>query len=260
MAVDTFKNCPHCGDDHKGKPFAVYEDGYHCFSCGATKRAEYNFLKPRPTTASDITLPDDLEYNPVKFSTDILSWLMQYHLTDKQIRAHNIIQSGHDSIVMPVVVNDTIVMYQQRWFDSVRRIMTYGTKQPMFIGRGSDTMVIVEDYISAIRVGEVVDTCCMFGTSLPYDVLQDIVKNYKNVLVWADGDTAGQQAAVKILTKLNRIAYQVSKYRAYGDGLDKHIKNIYTERDPKCYVSSDIINIIEGKIYADILINSTANT
>jgi 5S rRNA maturation endonuclease (ribonuclease M5) len=246
MAISSSKDCPHCGSDHKGKPFALYEDGYHCFSCGSSKRAIRNFTLRGLEAEGDITLPE-LTLNPSMFSLPVLKWLRSYHVTDDLIYKHHIAESN-GSVITPVLVDDKVVMYQQRWFDP-RRIMTYGRKQPFIATNreNCDIIVIVEDFMSAIRVGETTDCYCMFGTSIPYGTLQSLVKRYDIIIVWTDGDSPGQKAAKKLSDTLNKLVSDEIRQRAFAYPFNKIVRNVLTDLDPKCYTNTDIRAILEQK-------------
>lgn len=247
MAISTSKSCPHCGDDHKGKPFALYEDGYHCFSCGSTKRAIRNFTLRGLVAHESIELPE-LTLNPSMFSLSVLKWLRKYHVSDETIYKHCIAEATDNSVIAPVLDVETgnVIMYQRRWFDP-RRIMTYGSKQP-FIAKadtGNSVLVIVEDFISAIRVGEIEDCYCMFGTAIPYHQLETLVKTYSTIVVWADGDSPGQNAARKIHQLLMKIQARANIKRAFDLSSNKTTVNVVTEKDPKCYTNTEILKILK---------------
>lgn len=243
MAISSSASCPHCGDNHKGKPFALYEDGYHCFSCGTSKRAIRNFRIKPLETSGDITLPE-LTLNPSMFSLPILKWLRSYHVTDDLIYKYSI-GDAQGSVITPVLnADDVVVMYQRRWFEP-RRIMTYGAKQPFVASAGEcKTVVIVEDFISAIRVGETVDGYCMFGTAVPYLSLVELIKRYDEIIIWADGDKPGQKAASKLTSILTKLVYTEVRQRAFSHTV-KIVRNILTDKDPKCYTNTEITQIIQ---------------
>lgn len=248
MAISSSKDCPHCGSEHKGKPFALYEDGYHCFSCGSSKRAIRNFTLRGLEAEGDITLPE-LTLNPSMFSLPVLKWLRGYHVSDDLIYKHRIAEAKDNSVITPVVnAEGKVIMYQRRWFDP-RSIMTYGKKQTFIATSSEDcrTIVIVEDFMSAIRVGETVDCYCMFGTSLPYDVLQSLVKRYDIIIVWTDGDSPGQKAAKKLSETLNKLVSQEIRQRAFAYPFNKIVRNVLTELDPKAYTNTDIRAILEER-------------
>lgn len=246
MAISSSRDCPKCGSEHKGKPFAVYEDGYHCFSCGATKRAERNYnLITMKNNQCDMQIPS-LITNPSNFSISLLKWLRTFHVTDDLILKYGLAETTDNSLFMPVIEDNTIHMYQRRWFDP-RRIMTYGTKQPFTVvnDEASKTIVITEDFISAIRVGAVKNTCCMFGTSIPHEYMVKIVKQYDIIFIWADGDKAGQAAASKLSSKFNYLIKLEKRYRSFSTNFEKYVRNILTDQDPKCYTNSEISKILE---------------
>jgi hypothetical protein len=252
VAISTSKSCPHCGDDHKSKPFAVYEDGYHCFSCGKSKFAIRDFQRPKLMTSKSLKLPE-LTQNPSNFSLALLKWLNSYHVTDELVYKHGLAQTVDGSLLTPVISKESgeVIMYQQRWFNP-RRIMTYGKKQE-FIAypnnvKYNKTLVIVEDFISAIRVGELVDCFCMFGTSIPYDRLKSLVNIYDTIVIWADGDNPGQTASRKIMKSINRFIEMHKRYRSFDSLFNKNSCNILTTMDPKCYTKTQILTILREYI------------
>jgi hypothetical protein len=191
--------------------------------------------------------------NPSLFSLPILKWLRSYHVTDDIIYKYHIGETSDNSLIMPVIDNDTITMFQQRWFNP-RRIITHGSKAPFIAksGSSSNTIVIVEDFISCIRVGSVVDSYCMFGTSIPIESLQNIISRYDVIVVWADGDAPGQLAAKNLRTKLESLATKQSLKRSFSLSSSKDIVNVLTSSDPKYYTNTqirDIINNTTGEVY-----------
>jgi len=239
------KDCPFCGSDHKSKCYFVYESGYHCFSCGASKTSIRNFQIKGLETSGDITLPE-LTRNPSMFSLPILKWLRSYHVTDDLIYKYSVAEAEDNSVITPVIKNEKVVMYQRRWFDP-RRIMTYGKKQSFIAtseSRTSQEIVIVEDFISAIRVGEVCDCYCMFGTSIPYEILESLIAKYAIIVVWADGDKPGQKAASKLSYLVNKLISKESRKRSFAYSFDKIVINVLTEHDPKCYTNTQVKAIL----------------
>lgn len=248
MAIYSIAECPSCGGGHKSKPFAVYDDGYHCFSCGLHKRAEYNFTAKVKKDCSSFTLPT-LEHDPQKFGVVVRKWLVQYHVTDDLIRQHGICEAPEDSVFMPVYIDDKLVRYSRRWLNPRRDHMDgeYYSKPVRHVG--SNVIVLVEDFISYIRVGSQYSTCCLFGTNLGNDTLTELLKTYDSIIVWLDNDAGrrdgrnpGQDAAKKIIGRLQNIIY---KKFALGN---KVVYNVITEHDPKCYTDSEIRSIIDEKL------------
>lgn len=127
--------------------------------------------------------------------------------------------------------------------------MTYGKKRPFIASSGSDssTIVIVEDFMSAIRVGESVDAYCMFGTAVPYEQLQDIVKKYDRIVVWTDSDKAGRTAASKLTSIIKKLINSEVRNRAFAK-LNKIVLDVLTDLDPKCYTNSEIRQILKTEV------------
>lgn len=250
MAIYSIAECPACGGGHKSKPFAVYSDGYHCFSCGLHKRAEYNYITKAKKDSSSFTLPT-LEHDPQKFGVVVRKWLMQYHVTDDLIRQHGICEAPEDSVFMPVYIDDKLVRYSRRWINPRRDYMDgdYYTKPMNHVD--SKCVVLVEDFISYIRVGTQYSACCLFGTNCNNEVLTEFLKQYDTIIVWLDNDTGrrdgrnpGQDAAKKIISRLQNIVYK--KFALSN----KVVYNVITENDPKFYTDSEIRGILNEKLTA----------
>lgn len=245
--ISNHKECPKCGDDHKGKPFCIYENGFHCFSCGYSHKGDRSFTRAVPVFRS-ANLPD-INYNPSTFTVEAYRWLVQYYMTDDTIRCNNIGQAKDGSIVMPFVVDGVVVCWQQRWLGEERRFMTGGTKTPAMSSVHSDTVVIVEDFISFCRVSQITDCVCLFGTNLPDSTAQYLFNKYSNILVWLDNDTtketnSGQKAAKKICKKFQSILAYKQRQFSFG-GVDYPVvTNIATDQDPKCYSPTQLRSLL----------------
>lgn len=126
-------------------------------------------------------------------------------------------------VVLPIMEDDRVVFWQAR---SVRRkpkiIAPRLPRQGVVAkyGRG-DTLVLCEDILSAAKVGQVTEAWSLLGTKMLPDILTKILDSNKPVIVWLDGDEAGQTGATKIQRAL----------RAYG----VVVRNIVTPKDPKMY-------------------------
>lgn len=89
------------------------------------------------------------------------------------------------------------------------------------------TVTLTEDILSAYKVGKAgAFGLCMLGTSLPAELLADILSQSLSVNVWLDNDllplhpvNRGQIAAKKVITQLRSLGVSV--------------RNIVTEHDPK---------------------------
>tara|TARA_R110002020_G_scaffold448351_1_gene661128 strand:+ start:234 stop:1001 length:768 start_codon:yes stop_codon:yes gene_type:complete len=86
-------------------------------------------------------------------------------------------------------------------------------------GRGGDTVVAVEDCLSGLKIAKAGYTALVIlGTSLS-DGAATRLADYKQVLVWTDGDAAGDKAHRHIRKRLG--------------AFDKTVSRIRTDEDPK---------------------------
>ena len=261
MLIAKSNDCPRCGTGHANSCFVTYHNGWHCFSCGAsyvTDKDSYSF-RPSQTVNTNIYLPQNIITNYSQFSLGTIEWLykfgvykefiQQHHIGyvpfEEFVTKHNLRYSG-ESLIFPIINNNEIVYYQRRFFPN-KQILTVGNANALFIARkgvqNSRTIVIVEDYISAIRVGQIHHCMCLFGTKLKALQLSYILENYTNIKVWLDGDAPGQDSAKKIRKQL----YDTIKYKCAQLAFKQQIysiENIFTEKDPKYYTNTEICTIL----------------
>lgn len=194
--------------------------------------------------------------NPSEFSPDILKWLYSHYVYDSLIRKHRLGYVGDtgdwgDSLLLPVVKDNEMVFVTRRFFPN-KRVLGIGTKQPYKIKGGHEKVVIVEDYISAIRVAEYADVWCLFGTYLDRSHVDELLDTYSDISLWLDNDEAGFKGVRNITKQLN---YKIKeKYRRfplkYPNGWS--IVNITSEEDPKTYSPTQIRRYLcqENKSYS----------
>ncbi len=252
MIIENSRECPSCGSNHKSKPFCVYEDGYHCFSCGVTKHSD-RWLSATPTklsaTAPNLEIENCVS-NFDNFSLESKAWLNKYYMTKKLVDDNTILElheNGSTWLVFPVIEYNNIVFYQKRRMRQ-RGFFSSGPKKIAYKQHGGfETLIIVEDFISYCRVGAFFDCVCLHGTSLTKDA-NYIVHSYNNIYTWLDNDhskqsNSGQLAANKICKNLEYHLYLKSVKWGFTI-LNSEIKNICTEHDPKCYSDTEIKQIL----------------
>lgn len=239
--------CPFCNSGNNTPCFATYDDGYHCFTCGKTKRGSNHFAAwfPNNTRNSEFYIPEHTG-NPRQFSPKALGWLYDKYVFDDLIRKHGLFYvPSTESLGMPVFDDEGKMVFCQLRKDEPKRFITKGSKDNMFIaGDGSNTVVFVEDYISAIRVGEHVDTVCLFGTTMSLSNIERIVDTYSNFVIWLDGDEAGRKASDALEYRLIDVLMKKSLRYAWSCNTVKNVSTRTTDLDPKCYTDSEIKNII----------------
>jgi 5S rRNA maturation endonuclease (ribonuclease M5) len=248
-------SCPFCLSGNVTGCFVEYDDGgYFCFTCKASKGSSvHSDFIPKRSKYRNLQLPDDIEWNPKRFSSTALKWLYQYYLDDKDIKENQIGYISRYSDSRGISLNDCIVFLDKNFFvvrsltkkdfriigdKSLPQVFKYAT----LIHEG--TIIICEDYISAVRCSRIANAIALWGTSISYETLQAIKYKYSNFIIWLDGDDAGQKGANIIQEKLYRELVYFSKAHSFNKKV-YNIRNIKTEKDPKCYSPSELKNIIE---------------
>jgi 5S rRNA maturation endonuclease (ribonuclease M5) len=90
-------------------------------------------------------------------------------------------------------------------------------------------VVLTEDIVSAIRVADFSNVICLGGTSAKKDQIAPLLNLYDEIIIWLDGDVAGQRGAEKIRNQLK---------------LTKKIRIVYTAKDPKAHTTDEIKKIL----------------
>ena len=219
--------CPQCGSkDNLG----VWEDGHKwCFGCKYYEKGTFD-LKTIHVNIPEIApnnkhFPDDAQhyipYEPMK-------WLLNCGIGYSEARRWNIQWSPKQKLVCWEIGNSC---WQGRVFDkeSKKKYVSSGKIHEvptlLYGPRGTrDTVVLVEDYISSIRVSD--HLCCMplFGCTIGLETLQGLTKTFKKVIVWLDADKLDN--ARKICLNANMV------------GLDCRV--LFTPKDPKEYTNDEI--------------------
>jgi len=231
-----YEACPKCvdrGKDSRGDNLAVYSDGgRHCFSCGHHEHPPSSNRWARPVDEDKNNkikriLPDD-------FTTDVPArawqWLLQYGLPYDYWRPIVGWSERHQRLVFRV--GEPLRFSQGRlfpregsvvdgrkwhvWGDSHSSVETFGQ---------GGSITLVEDLLSAHKVGQVNQAVCLFGTTIyPAHILY-LRKRGLPIHLWLDGDQRG--LVEKKATNINILT-----------GLPVNI--ILTENDPKGYNNDQI--------------------
>lgn len=249
-ALSNSPECPKCGSQHKSKPFCLYENGWYCFSCGYTKAADRSFsFHNRRIESPD--WPDAISsYND--FPLSIKKWLLQYHIGGELCRKHNILSTEDESVIYVNLDEDNnVLFYQQRWpLKEQRAIQTKGSKcLNTFKTNRNTPIVLCEDFLSYVRIAEVCDVSCLWGTKIGLFHLKPLCQEYDTIITWLDNDqekeiNSGQVAADKIKEDVEYLFNKQRYYRGFSAQKKKYI-NIVTELDPKWYTTSEIESIIK---------------
>lgn len=104
-------------------------------------------------------------------------------------------------------------------------------------------MCIVEDFISAIRVGEHMPTLCLFGTSIQPLHLQWVL-GCSSVVLWLDNDPPGVKASSEISKRICQEVLKHQKERAFLGVGAFAVREQRTERQPKELSPNEIKQIL----------------
>jgi len=224
---------------------------YICHRCGIKGMKRLKGLSPSDTVrfiTSQKALPrvvdDEVVLLPDDYTTSIpdngLVYLYNY-LTDKEIEYYRVVYSNSlNRVIFPVYDGNSLVTWQGRylgepdpkipkWFNQ----RTKSKKHNYFkVKRGSNTLVIVEDILSAIRVGRVVDCYAVLGSYIPDELIKEISRVYSEFRIWLDYD------------KLKASLRYQKKFQMLG----LKCKVISTLLDPKCYGTKEIERRVYGQV------------
>lgn len=220
-----FHPCEKCGSSDAK---AEYPTAYHCFSCGShTKKGGLSLFKPQTivNVCKGITLQKEL-------STEARKWLLGYGLTLEEMQQFTYARERVGKYgLMPC---NLLILYADKdyWcarnFGMGAKYITSGSKPILKYGNNSDTVILVEDIISAIKVGRQFTAIPMLG-SMPLESILSHLKGFKNVMVWNDRDLAVKS---------------VKTARNLSERLGLRVKVVISPNDPKEYSDLDIKNYI----------------
>jgi DNA primase len=234
--------CPDCGSGMRGRTGAraEYDDGsFYCHSCNTYTPPPWQVrLKPRKSGEKTIKVIDTSQW---QYSLPAVAreWLAKYQITDQEINQYGLRwnpaltsrqwDGETGALAMPLFENGRVVCVSYRLFDPDKtKSITLGYRPYITFSNieQAETAVVVEDYISAIKVARIVPCVPLLGSNLPDDALLRLCKGYKRLLIWLDHDKTA--TALKIASKARLV------------GLETGV--ICTELDPKELSDTEIFN------------------
>ena len=230
--------CPSCrkkGWDRSGDNLGVWTDHKYCFSCNFyegtspikafQQSREFHTVELKATT-----LPEDTTHI---LRQDALAWIKTYGITSEEMFEHDISWSERkELLIFPLYGGDMkdLVAWQGRYFGANPRYpkyVTYGVRQNLFhyIGRDNEhTVVLVEDLISAIKVGRVQLAMPLFSSDANKYQLHLIAQRLDHAIIWLDPNKRNH--AIRLGQR--------------AESFFKTVRVMFTEDDPKCY-STEVI-------------------
>jgi DNA primase len=207
-----------------------YKNGDYCFVChqkffNRRLKLENDGKKQKKPKKIQLTTINDYWIN----------YLQQRGVHEKTIQHFNIqFDELSQSIAFPCCKQSPqkILGYQLR--DKNKKIKTVrfsAENEPFLFELRVDNiqdLVIVEDPVSALRIWQDAKMNCisLLGTNLSTENKLYIIENYRDVVVWMDGDDAGYKAAKKIVRDLSPYLYVATRFtRDDPKDLDHHTIN-----------------------------------
>jgi hypothetical protein len=221
------EQCPRCarnGRDRHGNNLGVYADGgTYCFSCGFGSGPSIRAVLAKEQPIHDkekAVLPSDFtrEVPPAAWK-----WLLQYGIPLTYWKTHCGYSEKESRLVFPIGEPTKFSCGRYVGSEPVGKSKwkVYGDKSShieIISKQLSTDVVLVEDIISAHKVGFVATAIPLFGTAIGERLLKVLIELDRPVCLWLDADQYGQ---------LNR---KLGKLMAFT----KHrVKVIRTNKDPK---------------------------
>lgn len=207
-----------CGTDNS-MLVSHTEKGYqcHCFRCGAHEFKPHGLqrLDDLIRRRNELAYLDEQKvYLPKDYTLDIpekeMLWFLQYGISPELARQHRIGWSESLSrIVLPVYDEaDELVALQMRSTDPNVKPKYLNPTGPrvsasvFMSGKPTGATVLVEDILSAIKVGRVHHATAMLGLNLTDERAMTIASVNTDVIVWTDNDRAGKQGRLTATRQL----------------------------------------------------------
>lgn len=233
--------CPKCrSKDNRG----VYDDGSEwCFGCGyyvppqGIMRVQRALRKAETIEAwGDLRLPKDVTY---RLEDKHLTWLRKYALTTTEIIQFRFMSSPTKGLILPIFnQSDEVLFYVNRPFkEGIAKSFDNGRKPflvlpPRREHRHPETCIIVEDFISAVKVSRYYNCLPLFGSHLGVHTIERLRKRgFKRFCFWLDPDKTKE--AVRQALRWNTSTYKCVVIRS--------------DADPKETSDTDIIKLVESK-------------
>lgn len=220
-----FTPCEKCGSSDAN---AEYDDSFYCFSCN---RYTPKLSLKRFKAVKEVRVCNGISLEK-QLAGGALKWLLGYGLTSDEIAQFTYARERVGKYGL--MSCDLLVLYSSsnywcaRNFGKGAKYLTSGTKPFLKYGNNNDTLVFVEDIVSAVKVGRQFTAVPMLG-SMPSQDAASHLETYKNVFIWNDMDKA--KDAVKTARNLS-------------ERLNKRVRCIISPKDPKEYSDSEISNYI----------------
>jgi len=194
-------------------------------------------------TKNICVLPKDAVNRVARWgNNDAKVWILKYGIPAHVIDAAGVCWSDYiSSIIFPKYLEGELVAYQTRRFppDDGPKYLTRGdSNSPYDALQGpvkGDTCVLVEDYMSALKVSQIVSACQLGGTMIRDSQMRHLLKDYSRFIIMLDNDNWQ--------VKMNQVKL-ARKLGVYSSKVDI----ISLDMDPKEHKLSELKALLENVI------------
>lgn len=158
-------------------------------------------------------------------------WLLKYGITNEEITNNKFAWDANSQILILLYTQN---YWQGRCFGNQRqKYLSRGVK-PLTIYGNSDTIVCVEDILSAVKIARLSPDYCatpLLGSSMPLETTQSLSERFSNILVWLDRDKAKNAIAIARNLKQRGINSDV----------------VISPKDPKDYSKGELLTWLKNR-------------
>ena len=166
-----------------------------------------------------------------------LNWLRKYGITDVEIRHYGIAWNPQtESLAFPVRRGGQVVLINERYFGkdplhSKYRLYGHKALNRTFFNNPNtpNSLVLVEDFISAVKVARFASCIPLFGSTISADAVKWAVGSFTKLRIWLDRDKASES-----LKEASKLSQWIPDTRT-----------VVSELDPKEYSNTELINILK---------------
>ena len=209
--------CHHCGDKGAYTP--------------ASLRKRKAPTEPEKTVKKALILPSDV-VSFTKMPIDARKWLFDAGLHNKEALEYGIVYSPQSNrVILPIYRNGELKAYQARRLHAWGpKYLSYGENAELYLwlpGETGKPLVVVEDYLSAVRVHQLgYSALALFTTTIKKPMLLAIAKTQMQVIVWLDSDNVDvKRKERKLLRELQSLLGESKVFYAEGLGDPKRLTN-----------------------------------
>lgn len=161
-----------------------------------------------------------------------------FALTSADVKQNLIMWSDYyQRLIFPYFDETGLIGWQGRYLGDGEKSKWFSQgdlKQILHVvgNKRSRVCVLVEDIVSAIKVGHNPSVCAvpLFGSHVSMSKFLKLKKKFDTILIWLDKD----------------VQVKAVKYSSMGRMIGLDVRNIITDSDPKTYTDLEIGDILNG--------------